>query len=63
MGAFDPDRIAIPAGRFIGGRLVNDALHGMAAARPSDGPPRSIHRHRRVATPGRIIFLLQPWKR
>ena len=37
MSAFDPDRIAVPAGHFIGGRLVNDAVHMMDVARPSDG--------------------------
>ena len=37
MSAFDPDKISIPGGHFIGGRFVDAGSHAIDVARPSDG--------------------------
>ena len=37
MSAFDPDKISIPGGHFIGGRFVDAGSHAIDVACPSDG--------------------------
>ena len=40
MQVFDPDQIAVPAGHYIGGRLVEDRAR-LSVQRPSDGRPHA----------------------